>query len=57
MLLEYHPSCGEAISRVFNTYITKKAYVNSKKVEASSQKDLQISQKNAEILILFEGIK
>lgn len=57
LLLDCSPSCAEAVSRVLNTYTNKIAYVNSKKVEASSLKDLQISQKNAEILILFEGIK
>lgn len=57
LLLECAPSCAEAVSRVLNTFTAKIAYANSKKVEASSLKDLQISQKNAEILILFEGIK
>lgn len=57
MLLDCYSGCGDAVSRVLNTYTNKIAYVNSKKVEASSLKDLQISQKNAEILILFEGIK
>lgn len=47
LLLEHYSGCGEAVSRVFNTYTNKIAYVNSKKVEASSLKDLQISQKNA----------
>lgn len=57
LLLDCYSGCGDAVSRVLNTYTNKIAYVNSKKVEASSLKDLQISQKNAEILILFEGIK
>jgi hypothetical protein len=47
LLLDYSSGCGEAVSRVLNTYTNKIAYVNSKKVEASSLKDLQISQKNA----------
>ena len=57
LILERHSNCSEVISRIFNTYTNKIAYANSKKVEASSLKDLQISQKNAEILILFEGVK
>jgi hypothetical protein len=47
LLLDCYSGCGEAVSRVLNTYTNKIAYVNSKKVEASSLKDLQISQKNA----------
>lgn len=35
------------VNRVLHTYLAKIAYANSKKVEASSLKDLQISQKNA----------
>lgn len=47
LLVECAVGCGEAVSRVLNTFTNKIAYVNSKKVEASSLKDLQISQKNA----------
>jgi hypothetical protein len=57
LILERHSNCSEVVSRIFNTYTNKIAYANSKKVEATSLKDLQISQKNAEILILFEGAK
>ena len=57
LILERHANCSEVISRIFNTYTNKIAYANSKKVEASSLKDLQISQKNAQILILYEGVK
>lgn len=57
LILERHSNCSEVVSRIFNTYTNKIAYANSKKVEANSLKDIQISQKNAEILILFEGVK
>lgn len=47
LILDRHSNSSEVVSRIFNTYTNKIAYANSKKVEATSLKDIQISQKNA----------
>ena len=57
LILEYHPSSSEIISKIFNTYCTKISVSNQKKMEISNKKDLTIGKINSEMLILFGGIK
>lgn len=53
--LEYHNSCSELISTILNTYFTK--IIEIKKEHQDEELNIEISNKQAEILILFMGIK
>lgn len=56
LFLDYYHNCSELISQILNNYSSKIMLVHSHKLESSQHKDIEISKRNSEILILFGGV-
>lgn len=57
LFLEYHREPGLQICQLLGLYTNKIAAINSQRMEVDEYRDLTISRRNTEILILLAGIK